>query len=156
MTSVHDWIWVVRKNRGKVFGLRNWKDGVTITWECETGSVVLGRTEGVQFCACESLNSFWTTKLRCWIDRWYNVNFRRKVSFPDGSAGKGSTCNAGDLGLIPGLGWSPGEGNGYPLQYSGLENSMDCIVHGVAKGQTWLRDSLFFRREIQPAMPKCR
>ena len=42
-----------------------------------------------------------------------------------GSAGKEATCNAGDLGLIPGLGRSPGEGNGYPLQYSGLENSMD-------------------------------
>ena len=48
-----------------------------------------------------------------------------------GSAGKESTCNAGDLGLIPGLGRSPGEWKGYSLQYSGLENSMDCIVHGV-------------------------
>ena len=50
-----------------------------------------------------------------------------------GSAGKESTCSAGDLGLIPGLGRSPGEGKGYPLQYSGLENSMGCIVHGVPK-----------------------
>ena len=55
------------------------------------------------------------------------------VDFPCGSAGKESTCNVGDLGLIPRLGRSPGEGKGYPLQYSGLENSMDCIVHGVAK-----------------------
>ena len=47
---------------------------------------------------------------------------------PGGSAGKESTCNMGDLGSIPGLGRSPGEGNGYPLQYSGLENSMDCIM----------------------------
>ena len=46
--------------------------------------------------------------------------------FPDSSVGKGSTCNAGDLGSIPGMGRSPGEGKGYPLQYSGLENSMDC------------------------------
>ena len=53
--------------------------------------------------------------------------------FPCGSAGKESTCNVGDLGSIHGLGRSPGEGKGYPLQYSGLENSMDCIVHGVAK-----------------------
>ena len=52
------------------------------------------------------------------------------------SAGKESTCNAEDLGLIPGLGRSPGEGKGYPLQYSGLENFMDCMVHGVAKSQT--------------------
>ena len=50
-----------------------------------------------------------------------------------GSAGKESACNAGDLGLIAGLGRSPGEGRGYPLQYSGLENSMDCRVHRIAK-----------------------
>ena len=53
--------------------------------------------------------------------------------FPCGSAHEESTCNAGDLGLILGLGRSPGEGKGYPLQYSGLENSMDCIVHGGHK-----------------------
>ena len=57
---------------------------------------------------------------------------------PLGSVGKESTCNTGDLGLIPGLGRSPGAGKGYPLQYSGLENSMDYIVHGVAKSQTRL------------------
>ena len=50
-----------------------------------------------------------------------------------GSAGKESASNVEDLGLIPGLGRSPGEGKGCPLQYSGLENSMDCIVHGVAE-----------------------
>ena len=60
------------------------------------------------------------------------------LSFPYGSAGNESTCNR--PGLIPGLGRSPGEGKGYPLQYSALENSMDCIVHGVAKSQTWLSD----------------
>ena len=53
-----------------------------------------------------------------------------------GSAGKESACNAGDLGLMPGLGRSLGEGKGYPLQYSGLENSMHSIVHGIAKSQT--------------------
>ena len=63
--------------------------------------------------------------------------------FPCGSAGKESTCNAGDLGSIPGLGRSPGEGKGYPLQYSGLENSTDCIVHGVAKSQTRLSNFHF-------------
>ena len=55
------------------------------------------------------------------------------LGFPCGSAGKESACNVGDLGSIPGLGRSPGEGKGYPLQYSGLENSMDYIVHGVTK-----------------------
>jgi len=59
-------------------------------------------------------------------------------SLPCGSAGKESACNAGELGSIPGLGRSPGEGKGYPLQYFGLENSMHCIVHGVAKSQTQL------------------
>ena len=59
---------------------------------------------------------------------------------PYGSAGKESTCSVGDLGLIPGLGRSPGEGKGYPLQYSGLKNSMDCIVIGVAESRTWLSD----------------
>ena len=58
------------------------------------------------------------------------------LGFPCGSAGKESARNAGDLGSIPGLGRSPGEGKGYPLQYSGLGNSMDCIVHGVAKSRT--------------------
>ena len=58
------------------------------------------------------------------------------LGFPGGSAGKESVCNVGDLGSVPGLGRSPGEGNSYPLQYSGLENSMDCIVNGVAKSQT--------------------
>ena len=62
------------------------------------------------------------------------------MGFPCGSAGKESACSAGDLGLIPGLGRSSGEGKGYPLQYSGLENFMDCIVHGVAKSQTRLSD----------------
>ena len=61
--------------------------------------------------------------------------------FPGGSAGKESACNAGDLGSIPGLGRSPGEGKGYPFQYSGLENSMDSIAHGVAKN--WARPSDF-------------
>ena len=60
--------------------------------------------------------------------------------FPGGSAGKESTCNVGDLSSIPGLGRAPGEGNSYPLQYSGLENSRDCIVHGVEKSQTRLSD----------------
>ena len=52
--------------------------------------------------------------------------------FPHSSVGKESACNAGDPGSIPGSGRPTGEGKGYPLQYSGLENSMDCIVHGVA------------------------
>ena len=60
-----------------------------------------------------------------------------------GFTGKESACNAGDLGLIPRLGRSPREGKGYPLQYSGLKNSMDCIVHGVTKSWTRLSNFLF-------------
>ena len=62
------------------------------------------------------------------------------MGFPGGSAGKESACKAGDLDLISGMGRSLEEGNGYPLQYSGLENSMDCVVHGVAKSWTGLSD----------------
>jgi len=63
-----------------------------------------------------------------------------EVGFPGGSTGKESACSVGDLSSIPGLGRSPGKGHGYPLQYCGLGNSMDCIVHGVAKSQTGLSD----------------
>ena len=65
------------------------------------------------------------------------------MGFPCGSAGKEFACLAGDLGLIPGLGKPAGEGKGYPLQYSGLENSMDCIGNGVPKGWTQLSDFYF-------------
>ena len=68
------------------------------------------------------------------------------MGFPCDPAGKESTCNAGNLGSIPRLGRSPGEGKGYPLQYSGLENSMDFIVHGVMKSQT---QTLQAKREWQ-------
>ena len=57
------------------------------------------------------------------------------MGFPGGSAGKESACNAGDMGLNPGLGRSPAEGKGYPHQYCSLENSMDCTVHRVTKSQ---------------------
>ena len=65
------------------------------------------------------------------------------MGFPGGSVSEEFACNAGDLGSIPGLGRYPGEGNGYPLQYSGLENSMDredwwATVHGVTKSWTQL------------------
>ena len=72
--------------------------------------------------------------------------------FPDSSVGKECACNAGDLGLIPGLGRSPGEGKGYPLQSSGLENSMDCIVHWVAKSQTRL-SNLHFQQRLKLSHP---
>ena len=65
------------------------------------------------------------------------------MGFPCGSAGKESSCNSGDLGSIPGLGRSPGEGKGSPLHYSCLKNSMDSIVHRVTKSGTQLSDFHF-------------
>ena len=84
------------------------------------------------------------TETNDWFDSWVGkIPWRRNrlptpvfFNFPCSSAGKEYACNMGDLGLIPGLGRSPGEGKGYPLQYSGLENSMDCIVPGATKSQT--------------------
>ena len=69
------------------------------------------------------------------------------LSFPCDSAGKESACNPGNLGSIPGLRRSPGEGKGYPLQYSGLENSMNIIVHRVTKSQTRLSNFHFHVQE---------
>ena len=63
------------------------------------------------------------------------------LGFLHSSAGKEPACNVGDVGLIPGLGRCPGEGNSYPLQYSGPKNSMDCTVHGVTESGTRLSDS---------------
>ena len=71
------------------------------------------------------------------------------MGFPCGSAGKESACNEGNLGSIPGLGRSPGEGKGYPLQCSGLENSMDSVVHGVIKSRTGL-SSFHFHKVQSP------
>ena len=87
--------------------------------------------------------------LNLYINSFNNHNRRDRLPTPVflgflcGSAGKESACNVGDLGSIPGLERSPGEEKGYPLQYSGLENSMDCIVYGVAKSQTLLSNFHF-------------
>ena len=84
---------------------------------------------------------------RPWFDSWVRkIHWRRDriptpvfLGFLCGSAGKDTACNAGDLGV----GKSPGEGNSYPLQYSGLETFVDCIVHGVEKSQTRLSNFHF-------------
>ena len=68
------------------------------------------------------------------LSNWGHIYYM--LGFPRGSASKESTCNVRDLGPIPGLGRSPEEGNSYTLQYSGLVNSMDCIVHGVTEPDT--------------------
>ena len=87
-------------------------------------------------------NHLWVSGSICWI------SVLGALGCPGGSAGKEPTCNVGDLGSILGLGRSPREENGYPLQYSGLENSMDggaweSTTHGVAKSWTWAQLSDF-------------
>ena len=77
------------------------------------------------------------------FDLWFLYLWASLTGFHYGSAGKESSCSARDLSLIPGLGKSPAEGKGYQLQYPGLENSMDCIVHGGAKSRTQLSDFHF-------------
>ena len=72
---------------------------------------------------------------RVWHNGANNTSYFNQ-GFPGGSAGKESICNAGNLGSIPGLGGSPREGNSYPVQYSGMENSMDCIIHGATNSWT--------------------
>ena len=78
-----------------------------------------------------------------WLGLGDFIAMRLDLILPHSSVGKESPCNAGDLGSISGLGRSPGEGKGYLLQYSALKNSMDCIVHGVAKSQSRLSDFHF-------------
>ena len=94
--------------------------------------------------------------MRSQFDSWVGKVRLRRVrlpppvfsGFPCGSAGKESASNDGDLGLIPELERSPGEGNGYPLQYTGLGNFMDYTVRGVAKSHTRLSDFHFFPEQI--------
>ena len=74
------------------------------------------------------------------------------LGLPSGSAVKESACNVGDLGSIPGLGRCPGEGKGYPLQYSGLETYMDHIVHGVTKSRTRLSNFYSVSFKAKPFM----
>ena len=84
-----------------------------------------------------------------WEDCWRKDRLPTSVflGLSCGSVGKESACNAGDLGMIPGLGRSPGEGKGCPLQYSGLDNSMDYTVHGVSKSWTRLSDFHYYTKD---------
>ena len=106
---------------------------------CNTGD--LGSTSGWGR-SREEWNGY---PLQCSCLECIAIGLWWKKGFPGGLHSKESACNAGDLGLIPGLGRSPREGNGNPLQYSCLGNPMDrgawwATVHGVAKSRTWLSD----------------
>ena len=115
--------------------LRNLHLSYTQTWG-EGGSLIAQLVKNLPAMQ-ETSVQFWVGKIHWRRDRSPTPVF---LGFSCSTAGKESTCKAGDLGSIPGLGSSPGEGNGYAHQYSGLENSMDCTIHGVAKNQTRLRD----------------
>jgi len=89
----------------------------------------------------------WRPRFKSWVGKifWRRDRLPTPVflGFLGGSADKEFVCNSGHLGSMPGLGRSPGEGKGYPLHYSGLENFMDCIVHGVTKSWTQLSNFHF-------------
>ena len=102
---------------------------INIIWWMEWTSLVAQLVKNLPAMQ-ETLVRFLGQKIHWRRDRQPTPVF---LGFPGGSAGKESACNVGDLGSTPGLGRSPGEGKGYSLQFSGLENYMDCVVHGVTK-----------------------
>ena len=134
------------------------KEKMWFSGEVEEGSQWENTTVGKRGCRMSMLCAFpQSVKLKItkclvkdefWSRNQWKAWLQTKAGIPCGSAGKESTCNAGDLSLIPGLERSPGEGKGYPLQYSGLENSMDCIVHGVSQsvGHCWATFTFTFRQ----------
>ena len=81
----------------------------------------------------------WSLFFWCWVSsQLFCSPLSLSPGFPGGSAGKESACKVGDLGSIPGLGWSPGEANSYPLQYSSLEKSVDCVsMESLRVGRDW-------------------
>ena len=102
-----------------------------------------GRPGMLQSIGSQRVGHDWATELNwtlCSLTAYISHCIK---SISCGSAGKESTCSMGDLVSVPGLGRFPGERNGYPLQYCGLENSIDCIVHGVTKSWTWLSEFHF-------------
>ena len=120
-----------------------------ILWPCDVNSWLIGKVRDAGKDWRQEETGDEMVGWHHWLDgHGFEQTLGVFLGFPCGSAGKESACNAGDLSSIPGLRSSPGEGKGYPLQYPGLENSRECIVHGVAKSQTWVRNFHFIHWEI--------
>ena len=149
LKRIFSWKCVCIASRTRINGLpicpQSLKQTLTSIYDLVTFLLVLW-IYAYDFCLPNSLSHIYN----CVLCMLYNTCVKSLTSgFPCGSAGKESTCNAGDLCSIPGLGRSPGEGKGYPHQYSGLENSMDCMVHRVRKSQAQLRDFHFHFKSLQ-------
>ena len=143
------WIWQMRQTFIVQF-IQFWSIG------CAMGDQVLSWRIGpflLTNAGCRHC-SFQYISFICWA--YYSdvmVLMEVRKGFPGGSACKNSAWSVGDLGSIPGLGRSPEEGKGYPFLYSGLEQSMDNIVLGVAKSWTWLSGFHFsFSLEISSVL----
>ena len=106
-------------------------------------AAVLGLHNRNAFCCSITRENSCLECIAYWTTSFLPVRAGFYARFPGSSTSKEFTHSEGDLGSIPGLGRSPGKGNGYPLQYSGLDNSMDCMVHGVEKSQAQLSDFHF-------------
>ena len=152
----YSWLWCVgfslwwlllRRNTGsRPRTQESWPTGLIVPRHVESSQT----RDGTQVpCTARWILSYWTTTEAPVTATIYTAP---TAGFPESSVGKESTHNAGDLGSTPGLGRSPGEGKGHPLQYSGLENSMDCMVHGVAKSRTRLSDFNFTHRRLEQTL----
>ena len=133
-------IFMTKESNSRVLGLLHWQAGFLTTSAAEEAHINLQFQTNVCITFLDRIHYHFQTFIHSLCISRASPLFS---GFPCGSAGKQSACNVGDLGSIPGSRRSPGEGNGCPLQYSGLENSTDCIVHGVAKSWTGLSNFHF-------------